>query len=147
MKLYVFDIDGVLADHSHRFHHIDKDPKDWTSYFAEAFADAPIAHGVELLQTLVPPDGHVVFATGRSDECYAATMAWLKEHVTQGRKFMLYMRRQGDHRGDNELKIDFLNSMKAINIEPRIWFEDRSRVVGALRAEGVNVYQTAPGNF
>lgn len=32
-SVYVFDIDGTLADLTHRLHHIQKQPKDWDAFF------------------------------------------------------------------------------------------------------------------
>ena len=31
----IFDIDGVLADATHREHHVTKKPKDWDAFFGE----------------------------------------------------------------------------------------------------------------
>ena len=31
--IIVFDVDGTIADHSERFHHISGEKKDWDAYF------------------------------------------------------------------------------------------------------------------
>ena len=40
MKAFIFDIDGTLADASHRLHHIQNGNKDWDAFFARAPARA-----------------------------------------------------------------------------------------------------------
>ncbi len=44
MKYIVFDIDGVLADCSHRLHYIQGDNKDYESFYSydEVLKDMPI---------------------------------------------------------------------------------------------------------
>ena len=46
--LAVFDIDGVLADVSHRLPFVARRPKDWDAFFAAAVDDPPFAQGVAL---------------------------------------------------------------------------------------------------
>ena len=50
--LSFLDIDSTLADCSHRLHHIQKQPKAWTSFFAACNYDTPIPHMIELAMTL-----------------------------------------------------------------------------------------------
>jgi FMN phosphatase YigB (HAD superfamily) len=33
--IYIFDIDGTLADISHRLHFIQQEPKDWRGFYSE----------------------------------------------------------------------------------------------------------------
>lgn len=141
--VYVFDIDGTLADCSHRLHHIQKDPKDWAAFFAACADDKPIKHIIDLAIAL---DQHrdVVFVSGRSDECRLSTEAWLAEHVFN---YRLYMRKAGDHRDDDVVKLELLAELRADGFEPIMAFEDRARVVKAFRDAGVPVAQVAPGDF
>ena len=48
MRCYIFDIDGTIADLSHRLPHIQKTPKDWTAFFASVADDVPIEHTIKL---------------------------------------------------------------------------------------------------
>lgn len=50
--IYIFDIDGTLADLSHRLHFIQKKPADWDGFFAACSDDAPIPEVIELIQRL-----------------------------------------------------------------------------------------------
>jgi FMN phosphatase YigB (HAD superfamily) len=144
-RAFVFDIDGTLADGTHRIHHILKHPKDWDAYFAAAGEDTLIRHVAEVLDALYGDGYPVVYVTGRPEDYRAETQSWLDRHglpVTP-----LYMRPSGDHRDDDVVKVELLGRMRADGYEPVMVFEDRSRVVRALRAVGVNVAQVADGDF
>ena len=145
MKCYLFDIDGTLADCSHRLHHNQKQPKDWKAFFADCHADAPLHHIVQLAITLFDADQNVVFVSGRSDECRMQTAEWLdRQGLPCG---PLYMRKQGDHRDDDIVKIELLAKLRADGFEPVMAFDDRNRVVAAWRAAGIPCAQVAEGNF
>ena len=91
-RIYVFDIDGTVADCTHRLSLIDKriHPKakdrDYNRFFEELSNDAPIDYMVDLCRTLISADlesghfGSVVFLTGRPERTRDATVDWLNEH-------------------------------------------------------------------
>jgi phosphoglycolate phosphatase-like HAD superfamily hydrolase len=141
---YVFDIDGTIADCSHRIHLIQTLPKDWRSFFAACHLDKPIPHVIELARSL-SSRRHIVYVSGRSDECRQQTEAWLKDHrLPEG---VLYMRKAGDHRDDDIIKLELLADLRADGFEPVMAFDDRTRVVNAWRSAGIPCAQVAPGDF
>lgn len=144
---WLFDLDGTLADGDHRIHHIKKSPKDWTAYFAACGDDKPIAHVITLMIQLA--ERYDVFiVSGRSDEVRSETMEWLERHT--GLRFShvdVYMRRAGDHRPDDVIKLEMLAEIRARGYEPLMAFDDRNRVVQAWRAAGIPVAQVAEGDF
>lgn len=144
---YVFDIDGTLADCSHRLHLIQQVPKDWRAFFAKCGNDAPIAHMVRLAYSLAREED-ILFVSGRSDECRPQTLEWLRRHLfeTIGTDD-LYMRREGDHRDDDIIKLELLSHLRARGWEPLMVFDDRKRVVDAWRSAGIPCAQVAPGDF
>ncbi len=145
MRCYLFDIDGTLAENGHRFHHIaGPGPKDWDAYFAACGDDSPIEHICDLLWSL-GTNIAIVLVSGRSDVCREATEVWLARHNL--RYAALYMRKAGDHRPDDELKIEMLAQLRADGFEPIMAFDDRNRVVKAWRAAGVPCAQVAEGDF
>lgn len=77
---YLFDIDGTLADCSHRLHHIQSSPKDWRTFFSECKGDFPIPHIIGLALDLERAGAAIVYVSGRSDECRELTEAWLAQH-------------------------------------------------------------------
>lgn len=145
MRAYIFDIDGTLADLSHRLHHIQKQPKDWHAFFACVADDAPIAHVIVLAMDLAASGAEIVYVSGRSDECRGETVKWLERHgAPYGR---LYMRKEGDHRDDDIVKAELLVELRAGGFVPIMAFDDRSRVVKAWRNNGVPCAQVADGDF
>src|SRR5580698_5056894 len=144
--IYIFDIDGTLADISHRLHFIQQEPKDWRAFFAACPDDVPIEEAVITANMLHDAGGTIVAITGRSDEVRRETKDWLRKYVSVDG---LLMRKAGDHREDSVVKGELLDSLKARYSEARIIavFEDRKQVVDMYRAKGLRVFQVAEGNF
>ncbi|SEE51434.1 hypothetical protein [Bradyrhizobium lablabi] len=140
---YVFDIDGTIADCSHRIHHIEK--KDWRSFFAACGDDAPIPHIIGLAQDLYRSGRCVVYVSGRSDECSAETEGWLDTHKLPVGP--IYMRKAGDHRPDNLVKGELLAKVVADGYRPIMAFDDRNQVVKMWRENGIPCAQVADGDF
>lgn len=146
MRVYLFDIDGTLADLTHRLHHIQQETKDWDSFFDGCHLDAPIPHIVELCRTLRRKT-EVVYVSGRSSRCRYATINWLMGQDLFGANTKLYMREEGDHRPDHEVKLDLLARIVADGFQPIMAFDDRNQVVEMWRAAGIPCAQVAPGDF
>lgn len=142
---YVFDIDGTLADCSHRIHHIQNSPKDWRAFFAGCADDIPIPHVINLAITLYDADKKIIYVSGRSDECREQTLAWLVAHGLP--EAPLYMRKEGDYRDDDILKGEMIDEAMRDGWHPIMAFDDRDRVVAMWRARGIPCAQVAPGNF
>jgi hypothetical protein len=145
--IYIFDIDGTLADISHRLHFIQQKPADWRAFFAACDEDAPIAEVITILQTLSSEGHFIVLITGRSTECEAQTKQWCSDQMID--YDLLYMRAEGDHRQDNIVKSELLDKYITEFSPPRIdgVFEDRKQVVDMYRAKGLRVFQVAEGDF
>jgi phosphoglycolate phosphatase-like HAD superfamily hydrolase len=147
MRAYLFDIDGTLADLTHRLHHIQSTPKNWDAFFAACPDDAPIPHMIELVQTLHAAGRDVFFVSGRSDRVRAETLAWLDKNIGGVYDDELYMRRDGDHRPDNLVKAEMLDQIRAEDFEPIMAFDDRDQVVKMWREKGIPCVQVAEGAF
>jgi hypothetical protein len=145
--IYIFDIDGTLADCSHRLHFIQEKPAKWPEFFEACVRDKPIQDVIRICQIL-GRDNKVMLVTGRSDECEEATIDWLHLHFVPFTS--LYMRSKGDHREDSIVKAELLANIAADWEEdlPIVGvFEDRKQVVEMYRAKGLIVFQVADGNF
>jgi hypothetical protein len=124
--IVVCDIDGVLADCSHRLHHIEKEPPDWEAFFAECPDDKPIPEGLVLLNYLTErwpvsdlSIANTYLVTGRGERWRAQTVEWL-ERCTNFFEFgvcheFLIMRPEGDHRPDYILKGEAYNKIAEEN--------------------------------
>ena len=84
----VFDIDGVLADASHRQHFVESRPKDWDAFFAAVGEDSVIEHGVALLREFQARDA-IVLLSGRPESTRADTHAWLERNGIEVERLVL----------------------------------------------------------
>jgi hypothetical protein len=143
---WIFDIDGTLADLRHRLPHIQKSPKDWDGFFSAVDGDAPIPHVIAVCCTLglgTP----IVLSSGRPERTREATIKWLVRHKVWLVVHAMYMRADGDHRPDFQVKRELLARMRNDGWSPIMAFDDRDQVVRMWRSEGVPCAQVAEGDF
>lgn len=144
---YIFDLDMTLCDCSHRLHFITGEKKDWDSFYGALEDDDPIYDVVGLALTIVVHTGHeIILITGRPERTRTATVKWLDEH-TGLLPCKLYMRPDGDHRPDYELKRDIYEREIKDKYDVDGVFEDRQQVVDMWRALGLTCYQVAKGDY
>lgn len=153
LPCYLMDIDGTLANGSHRLHHLEKQPKDWDAYFATMADDAPHPHMIQLCDRLAH-FAAVLYVTGRPAEYREITIEWLRRHgLYSGRDTILvgqrglYMRPSKNFIDDSVLKIQLLDQIRKDGFAPIMAFDDRTRVVKAWRAAGIPCAQVAEGDF
>lgn len=139
---YVFDLDGTLADCTHRLHYLDR--KDWRAFFAACGDDVPIEHTLGILRALRVCRQRVEIWSGRSDEVRAETEEWLDRQAVNP-EILTRMRVAGDHRPDKVVKREFL--IDCGDERPTLIFEDRKRVVDMWRGEGISCFHVASGEF
>lgn len=150
--LYIFDLDGTLADNKHREHFLGNkdDPDRWRRFFEACGKDEPIQPVISTMTWLLM-NAEVWVWSGRSAEvrevteawlgCYTALMSWEVRRV-------LRMRNEGDYTPDDELKRSWLREMSAADRSRLVAvFDDRQEVVDMWRSEGVPCFQVAPGDF
>lgn len=77
--LAVFDLDGTLADVTHRVHHVEQRPKNWDAFFAAAVDDPPLSAGLEMVRAAAG-DCEIAYLTGRPERCRQDTLDWLARH-------------------------------------------------------------------
>ena len=146
----IFDLDGTLADLTHRLHFIATKPKNWPAFFAAAGKDSCI-EPIAMVARFFAITNRVVICSGRPDDNREATEAWLTRHVWGGNGFIrhkaLYMRKAGDYRADDIVKSELLDQILADGFKPELVFEDRDRVVAMWRARGIRCCQVAEGAF
>jgi hypothetical protein len=144
-KIIVFDIDGTIANIEHRRHWVASKPKNWAAFNAGMSLDT-VYEDIKWINTNFAAQGHtIILCSGRGEDSRAVTTTWLN---TNGIFFDdLYMRDHGDHRQDSIVKTELLAQIREQHGEPYLWFDDRTQVVDAIRAQGVRVLQVAPGDF
>ena len=169
----VFDLDGTLADKSHREYRIKEKPQDWDLFYADCYLDLPIAPAVATLKALVHAGHNVEIWSGRIEknrrgaDIRRLTVNWLfdrceirtkRDHPrnlkelhkpwNRGKDYVyvnaLLMREEGDYTPDQVLKEEWLHAMKP---RPDLVFDDRQKVVDMWRRNGIPCFQVAPGDF
>jgi len=145
--IFLVDIDGTLADLSHRLHFIENGKSQWDEFFDACPADAPIPEVIKTVQVLSQAGATILLVTGRSEACKLQTIQWL--HDNEVPFDGLYMRKERDHRPDNIVKGELLDKLSGEWDKKNIIgvFEDRKQVVDMYRARGLRVFQVAEGNF
>lgn len=144
-KVIVFDIDGTLANIEHRRSFVATKPKNWKAFNAGIVNDTPHEDIVWLARRLFVHNTNVVLCSGRGEEQREVTEKQMKDFGVTFDK--LFMRPAKDHRPDDIIKVELLQQIRNEFGNPWLWFDDRTRVVNAIRAEGVRVLQVAPGDF
>lgn len=128
--LAVFDIDGVLADVSHRLHHVEAKPRDWQAFFAGAALDAPLRPGIELLLELASSH-ELRYLTGRPERLRTVTRSWLAEQGLPGAE--LAMRGNRDFRPARIFKRERLLAWLDAGEQIAVVVDDDPQVVAMLR--------------
>ena len=146
--IYIFDIDGTIADITHRLHFILEEPKDWDAFFMAAADDQPIWEVITVARALKAAGHTLIMLSGRSEISRSITVAWLLKYRVPCHH--LYMRTKDDHREDNIVKSELLD--KVVEAQHELAniggvFEDRQQVVDMFRARGLRVFQVAKGDF
>jgi hypothetical protein len=144
-RVYIVDIDGTIADASHRLHFIEGEKKDWDGFFAACVGDKPIQ---DVIDVICAVDGYferyyggaeIVYLTGRPEKIRRQTIGWLMANgLPNGR---LVMREDGDHRPDTQAKLELLEGMKVMGERVAGVFEDRPAMVRVWRDLGLTVFQ------
>lgn len=122
MNIYIFDIDGVLADLRHRLRY--KNRGDFDGFYKDknVLADGLIEPGRELLH-IMNQDGIVVYATGRPERTRQATIEWLHKNRLPIRAML--MRKDGDFRPSPEIKIEQVREvLESFSNIDKVWFID-----------------------
>ena len=159
MKYIAFDIDGVLADCSHRLHYIQGDDKDYDKFYSdeEILKDKVLKNGKTLFNAIersISEDCRneyyydktgefskvrIVFITGRNESCYTATEKWLWDNIINT-AVSIYMRPENYYRPAHEVKKDLIE--KHIGFENILFaFDDDNQVDEMYKKHGVMCYK------
>lgn len=144
-KVVICDLDGTLADCTHRQHFTQSDPKDWKSFFG-AMADDTVR--VEILDQLLmlEEQGYkIIFVSARPENYREVTEAWLEKHLNGYELgIALIMRDSNDKRPDVEVKSDiyekYLKNLSILKV-----FDDRPSVIRMWREKGLTVEDVGNG--
>ena len=140
-QIIVVDIDGTLADISHRQHHIKGKRKKWRKFFQSMDKDLPVP-AVAAKVRMLSQDHMIILVSGRPDDYRTLTEDWLRKH--QIPYHQLFMRQSGDFRDDDVVKQEILNQY--LNKEKiKLVIDDRPRVIRMWRKNGLKVEDVGDG--
>lgn len=145
-SVVLFDLDGTLADNSHRQHLVSGDRKDWNAFFDAQERDIPNDPIVTLYRTLFESKKFDIFVvTARPERYRLKTERWFADHeIPLGR---MLMRVDGDRRSDEIIKREMLAQLKQEGSLPLFVVDDRAGVVKMWRGQGITCLQCADHDF
>jgi hypothetical protein len=146
-KAIIVDIDGTLADNSHR-----KDlaiQKNFEEFTRQSGADEPFQWALDIVNMGLSKGWTILLVTGRSDKFASLTTLWLQEKCgfTGDTDFRLFMRKEGDNREDTIIKAEVFENEIKDNFEVLFAMDDRTRIVKMWRSKGIITLQGADGDF
>jgi len=130
----IVDMDGTLALMG------DRSPFD-VQKCDQDLPNPPVLETVQRWQADTP----IIVVSGRTDDGYDKTAAWLKQHGIEYKA--LHLRRQGDQRKDAIVKTEIYQEHIAGCYNIRFVLDDRQQVVNMWRNLGLTVFQVAEGQF
>jgi hypothetical protein len=139
---YVFDLDGTISIPEHRRHLL----PNWDAFSEACDLDEPNVPVIEMLNHLCRLGHRVGIWSARTVAVEGKTTWWLNEYGVNPR-FLERMRPLGNFDPDEKLKRQWLHEATAAGERPDAIFDDRQKVVDMWRAEGMQCFQVAPGDF
>ena len=144
-KVVIVDIDGTIADNTHRLHHINADTPDWPAFYEAMKDDKTINSIVDLVYELWTGGFRVVLLTGRPEEYRKLTEDWLeREQIVFDD---LIMRPTNSYVEDTQIKSQLLRESGIATSSIKFILEDRKRIVDMWRKKGFTVLHVAEGNY
>lgn len=150
--LYIFDLDGTIANVEHRLWLLNTGSKTrWDEFYNACDKDTPNIPVIRTMHALQAQGAEIWIFSGRTETVREKTRHWLIMNTLLPWRLLaetLVMRPVGDHRPDDELKQQFLDRMLLEDRERLVAvFDDRDRVVKMWRKNGITCFQVAEGNF
>ena len=174
--MIIFDLDGTLADCSHRQHFVDalkltypwkvksninntkydawcektgdRWKPDWLSFHESCSEDKPIFPVIQLFWALREEGHQIEIWSGRCNSVRQKTIDWLEQHIDDYENWdkVLKMRPIGDYTPDDQLKERWLDEAITEGKTISCVFDDRPKVVRMWRKKGIFVFDVYQGN-
>lgn len=133
-NVIVCDLDGTLADCTHRLHHVKSTPKNWKAFFEGIPHDTVYEWCKESITRASVP---IIICTARPSEYGPASAEWLSRMCVPYQE--MFMRQNGDHRADNIVKEILLEFEIKTRYNILMWLDDSPAVVKMLRDHNITV--------
>ncbi len=143
-SIVLCDIDGTLADTTHRLHYLEGGKKDWRGFFSEMSKD-PIRNEVRSkLIDLYNKGKGVIYVSARPEDYRDVTLKWLEKNGVSF-AFTILMRRSNDSRPDTEVKKQILDTYFPDKSVIHKVIDDRPSVIRMWRENGLEVDDVGNG--
>lgn len=152
-QAFIFDIDGTIADCSHRlpliYENVEKRIKkpnpDWDAFHKASNGDLPISNVMRVLASL-DNAYNILFVTGRPEFTRDRTQKWLDTFLWLD-SYWLYMRPDNNRRPDYQVKREIYETQIKDKYDVIGVFEDRDQCVQMWRELGLQCYQVNNGHY
>lgn len=139
------DLDGTIADCSHRLHHVKNvEKKDWNAFFCGIPQDTLRTDVMDQVRVYKENGHEIIFVTARPEDYKEATLEWMHHHVPVGGTTLI-MRRSGDRRDDTEVKKEMYETYFKDKYPIEMIFDDRPSVIRMWREQGLDVTDVGAG--
>jgi hypothetical protein len=140
----LFDLDSTLGDTRHRWSlsPMANPESSWDAYCGARMGDTPLLGPVTAAR-LHYPHHQVHICSGSGDSSREVTVSWLGMHRVP--YDVLYQRPEGDHRPNIEVKVSYIEQLRASGLRVVLYYEDFPEVAAEIpRRTGVPVVCVNP---
>ena len=145
MESWIFDVDGTIADPTHRRGYVQNKPKRWDLWNKTMHLDAYHHDIIEFVHYAIASGREVIICTGREDTYREVTEEWFRKGNIPFDK--MYMRKAKDYRSDDIVKEEMYHELIKDGYNPVLVFDDRNSVVAKWRELGLRCIQVNQGDF
>ena len=145
MKAIICDLDGTLADITHREEYVQQKPKNWKAFHEGMVDDKLNIWCAELLKGMKKEGYRIILLTGRDEPYRQKTIDWLLRHDIA--YDLLLMRPAQDFRPDNLVKKEIYENVIKPEYDVVFVVDDRKKVVEMWREIGLVCLQCAWGDY
>jgi len=124
----ICDIDGTIADCTHRLQYAKGETKDWKKFFSLLSEDTVRQSTAQILIDYYNKGFTIIFVSARPEDYKEETLAWLKKHYLSF-AWTLIMRRSNDKRDDTEVKKQILETYFPDKSKIHVVIDDRPKVI------------------
>lgn len=134
----IFDLDGVIADTTHRDYFLQQVPKAWDAFYGAMHWDRPIQYMASVAK-MIRPHAIALAVTGRPEKYRTVTVNWLRT-IAMTEFDALYMRRNDDMRPPALYKRRVLEKfIFPSHLTPVLAFDDDPRVCEMYESRAIPV--------
>jgi predicted kinase len=145
--LVICDIDGTIANITHRLQYAKGETKNWKTFFDLMYLDSVREDTLKMLYDYQEAGHKIIFVSARPENYRDMTNDWLRNMVWERGVYYegVIMRREHDKRDDVEVKSDIYEDLFRGKYDIETVIDDRPKVIRMWRAKGLNVQDVGEG--